>query len=494
MTGVPVGDLATAVDEWWGALRTAALVGTARRDVPELPALGVQARPGAGREQRVLDAAALGDAVRRAGRTPDRAPDPDPPAPVETLPVAPPHAVQVLELLLTQGPVSGAARASLTRHWLDAAAGAARIAPPRLLPTLLDLGAARDTGFRRALRPVLGARGAWLAARNPDWAWAVDGGDQPDATPPPTDRTEAVAAARRTDPAAGRTLLLASWDTDGAKERAAGLAGLVVGLGDEDESFLETCLDDRAKGVRELAAELLDRLPGSARAARMAARLRPLLQVKGTLRRSVEVALPDDPDPAGARDGLVEPGRGVSRRARWLEQTITGAPLSVWSDLVGGGPDRVVGMLRGENAETARAALRAATAARRDRSWARALLATEWDNRLVALLPDPEREALLVDRVGRRPLSAVAHELVQAPAPWGPELSGAVVAAIGRQQDSGHAVRVLRDTLVAALHPAATAAVERVMSTAGDDRYLHTTLRDVLQFQSLHRSISEAFR
>jgi hypothetical protein len=32
------------------------------------------------------------------------------------------------------------------------------------------------------------------------------------------------------------------------------------------------------------------------------------------------------------------------------------------------------------------------------------------------------------------------------------------------------------------------------MHAAGGDTFLRTTLRDVLQFQSLHRSISEAFR
>jgi hypothetical protein len=36
--------------------------------------------------------------------------------------------------------------------------------------------------------------------------------------------------------------------------------------------------------------------------------------------------------------------------------------------------------------------------------------------------------------------------------------------------------------------------VERLMHNAGDDSLLRTTMRDVLQYQSLHRSISEAFR
>jgi hypothetical protein len=55
-------------------------------------------------------------------------------------------------------------------------------------------------------------------------------------------------------------------------------------------------------------------------------------------------------------------------------------------------------------------------------------------------------------------------------------------------------VRALRDVLPTALHPSTLPAVEKAMHAAGDDTFLRTTLRDVLQFQSLHRSISEAFR
>jgi hypothetical protein len=74
-----------------------------------------------------------------------------------------------------------------------------------------------------------------------------------------------------------------------------------------------------------------------------------------------------------------------------------------------------------------------------------------------------------------------------------------VLAALGPQKSggdklAGHAVRVLRDTLPVALHPDTLPKVEQLMRSAGDDAYLRTTLRDVLQYQSLHRSISEAFR
>ncbi len=308
------------LDEWWAHLRAAALVGTARREVPPLPALGIAARDGATREEALLDAAALGDAVRRAGRLPERAPEPDDPAPEETLAVAPSPAVQILELLAAQGPVGGASRGVLTVHWFDTAAAAGRVVPPHLLPQVLDL--ATTSAVRRAARAVLGERGRWLAARNPEWSWVAEDGPAEQAA----DRVSAVAELRRTDPDAGRALVEQTWDTDGAQHRAAALAALVIGLDGADEPFLERCLDDRARSVREAACRLLDRLPGSGRAARMADRLRPLLTVHGTLRKHLEVGLPDDPDAAGIRDGLVDPGPGFSKRNRWLQQIVSGAP------------------------------------------------------------------------------------------------------------------------------------------------------------------------
>ena len=476
------------LDEWWAHLRAAALVGTARREVPPLPALGIAARDGATREEALLDAAALGDAVRRAGRLPESAPEPDDPAPEETLAVAPSPAVQILELLAAQGPVGGASRGVLTVHWFDTAAAAGRVVPPHLLPQVLDL--ATTSAVRRAARAVLGERGRWLAARNPEWSWVAEDGPAEQAA----DRVSAVAELRRTDPDAGRAFVEQTWDTDGAQHRAAALAALVIGLDGADEPFLERCLDDRARSVREAACRLLDRLPGSGRAARMADRLRPLLTVHGTLRKHLEVGLPDDPDAAGIRDGLVDPGPGFSKRNRWLQQIVSGAPLDVWTEVTRAEPAKVVAMLRPDDALVVTGALTAATAGRADIAWARALMTTSPDTRLLALLPPEEREQHLLARVSAATLGSLSAELAQAPRPWGPELSRAVLKTLGSDKTSGHAVRALRDLLPTALHPSTLPAIEKAMHAAGDDTYLRTTLRDVLQFQSLHRSISEAFR
>ncbi len=466
-----------SLDQWWDALRAAALVGTARREVPALPpALApFGAADDATREQALLESAALGDAVRRAGAAVVHAPGADLAAPAESRAVAPSQAAQILELLLNQVPVGAAARDLLLVHWLHEAARHHRLVPPSLLPALLELGGTRPAGVRTAIAGAVGERGAWLAERNPDWSWV--GIRRAEA-----DGSEDV-----------RARIAETWEMASAQDRAVLVAGLVGGLGPDDEPFLERCLDDRAKAVREEAQRLLDRLPWSARAARMAGRLRELLTYSGGLRKRLDVRLPDDPDPSATRDGLVVTKAPGSQRVRWRDQVVRGAPLGVWTDVVDGGPAKVASLLHGTD-ESLVLALCDAAAGRGEVEWARALLDLRHDTRLVALLPDDERDDRLVARLGRESLVKTAHELHQAPRPWGPRLSNAVLAAMGREKDAGHAARLLRDTLPVALHPDSMPAVERLMrSVGGEDTHLRTIFRDILQYQSLHRSISEAF-
>jgi len=67
---------------------------------------------------------------------------------------------------------------------------------------------------------------------------------------------------RRQDPAAGRALVEAVWASEGADIRARLLSALREGLGPDDAAFLQGLAKDRAPRVRELALQLLTRLPG----------------------------------------------------------------------------------------------------------------------------------------------------------------------------------------------------------------------------------------
>ena len=339
---------------------------------------------------------------------------------------------------------------------------------------------------------VLGERGRWLAARNPDWSWVADEGRAEQAA----DRVSAVAALRHADPDAGRALVEQTWSTDGAQHRAAAVAALVVGLGPADEPFLERCLDDRAKSVREEACRLLDRLPGSARAARMADRLRPLLTYSRHAAQAPGASrCPTTPTGRRSATGWSTPAQASRSAPAGSSRSSRGAPLEVWTEVTRAEPAKVVAMLRPDDALVVHRRADAAAPGAQDVTWARALLRTRVrDTRLLALLPADERERHLLARVSAAQLGALSAELAQAPRPWGPDLSRAVLAAVGSDKTTGHAVRALRDVLPTALHPSTLPAVEKAMHAAGDDTFLRTTLRDVLQFQSLHRSISEAFR
>jgi hypothetical protein len=507
------------VDTWWRDVGNVALVGTARRPVPALPDLGpagVRApAPGAPREEALLDAAALGGAALRAGRRLEPADPPDA-APDEERPVAPRRAVQLLELVLTQPPAGAQQRTALLAHWLTAAHGAGCRVPHAVLPELLTV-ATGTRDLRLPLSGVLGQRGRWLAGLRDDWSWAsaepapgttagsgTDGGSSGQtgegATDwsrlPSTDRIAALATLRTHDPTAARELLTSTWATDSARDRRAHLETLRVGLGPDDEPLLEAALDDRAATVRDAAVELLDVLPGSARAARMAERLRPLVHRTGLLGRGVEVALPDEPDAAGIRDGLGKPPPRRSARGWWLEQVCAGAPLDVWAELTGAGPGVTVKRLTDAQAADALAGIRRAVRARRDPHWAAALLDLGWDPTLVGALPRERRERVVLERVDAtsgHPHHAAAV-IAAVDAPWSADFSVALVSRLRASKLSSSIVAATMPYLLARLHPAAMDALERWIESTGADQSLTTNLRNLLQLHSVKRSITEAFR
>lgn len=454
------------VTDWWHQVASSALLGTTRKPPPALdPALGVRPRECAGPEMTLLDAAAVGGAVRRAAR---RATAPTTgPAPVDDRPLAPAAAVQLLDLLLTQAPVPAPLIPLALDSWLREADRRGVRAPHRHLPALLTMAAHRAL-LRPATRAVGGPRMLWLAAQNPDWRW-LPASSTPKVRGPKEERIEPDA-----------------WRKLPVTERRDGLAALAHPLSDAALTLLEIALDDRAETVRRDARALLDSAPGSDRAARMAARLRPLLSTAGVVRKSLEIDLPTEPDPAGVRDGLGKAPRG-SQRAYWLEELAAGAPLEVWTEATGRPPDATVAMIR---EPAAIAGILRAVRARRDPLWARAMVNDHPD--LFELLPVEDRSSVALDLVrGGRTADAVLTVIHNLPAPWDAPVSVAVIERLRRYkqppQDDPH----LLTALAARLHPDALSHVrqwERSDHQWGD---LPTALARHL---SLIPAITEAFR
>lgn len=481
---------------WLAELRTAALVGTARHPAPPPPAeLHVRPPEGLSSEESLLDQAALADAATRASRASTTLDPADlvEPAPPDEVPQASGEAARLLDLLLTQPPVGLELRSLLVADWLQLAGASGRRVPHRLLPSLLSLADTKP-GVAKQLHPALGTRGRWLQALKA-------GGTE---HPPPTtadwaelksaDATTELELLRRSDPAAAREQLTAHWDTLGARERAAHLAAFATNLGADDEELLERALDDKAKSVRDVAAALLDRLPASARAGRMADRLRPLLRVKGVLRKQFEIDLPPQPDAAALRDGIPpDPRTGEPDRLGRLDAVVRGAPLDVWTTTAGRSPAATVALLKGEKRvlET----ILTTAEHRADLEWVRALLEVRTDLRLLKILPPGEREETLTRhiRAGTANPFALAPPLRDMPRPWGPALADAVLEQISAK-DGGQLAAILADILPAALPPDAAGQARRLLERSDDDAARRRVLRDAVQYQSFRQSLTEAFQ
>lgn len=457
------------------------MVGTGRRSVPAGLFTGVVDPSDVdidGPEATVLAAAAVLGSYRRAGWVP-------PAWRGGTVPAAAddprsecsPRATQVLELLLDRNIRIDGGNELLTRQWLTACAAANRRPPTRLLAQLLAL-ASGNPAFRDEVAAVAGPRGTWLAARNPRWSWAapvdVDtAAEQFAVTGSWTRRVALLTAVRRHDPAAGLRMVDQTWRAEPATGRATLLEALEVGLSDADEPFLETALDDRAATVRAAAATLLDRLPNSRRAQRMAARVHALTRPDGT------VELPEKPDAAAKRDGVAnrrEPGYGP--RASWLIQLVGAAPLPDEPDLAGAPPELVTGWTK--------AALR-----QRNRTWLRALAEANPTPELLAALDPATATGIvgeLIDVDAR-----FAALLAACPGPWSADFSILVTQLLQTANSEG-VLTLAFASLAEHLDPAALPGVEDWLTrTPADKRARRRTLRGLANALTIRQTIQQEF-
>jgi hypothetical protein len=257
-------------------------------------------------------------------------------APHERLRACPPAAEAVLARLLR-----GEHPASLQLEWLRLLQRHGGHVPPRFLPRLLDT-ATRQPALRAQLRPVLGERGRWLARLHAQWTWAATGietgtDDTNNATwdtGTPEQRIALLQAWRARDPQSARAALATAWPSEAPEQRAALLPALAVGLGLEDEAFLEAALDDRRKEVRVAAQRLLASLSGAQLGQRMLARLQPLLRLNKPWlgKASIELTVPPEYHADMRRDGIgIAAHPGIGEKAGWIVDMLAATDPRVWS-------------------------------------------------------------------------------------------------------------------------------------------------------------------
>ena len=344
--------------ELWQHVTSTLMVGTERRpwsigDGAATPLGRMLAHPREDAADRAaLDALGAVALHRRAGWTPPAGVwnrlTPDPVTP------APPCSDAAVALLAE---ACAERDHQAVREWLRLAAAAGVRPPDMMLIDLLNLGA-NDADMRLDVAEHLGSRGAWLAALQPEWEYAIPLGDEIDITSrwqtaAPKARLTILKRLRHRDPERGRTLMASTWSSESAADREAFLRVLATKLSMDDEPFLEAALGDRSKGVRAAAVELLATLPDSRLCDRMYRRALAALTATADQRGfaalsadtnlrvpapqiTLAISLPGEPDTAALRDGVPSvsspTGATPKGRAARQQQGTADADLTAASD------------------------------------------------------------------------------------------------------------------------------------------------------------------
>lgn len=412
----------------WTALQQSALVGAERLAVPAIlttpdvsTPISVQAvqwalqQPAASVAAQVLRASAAAAVLERAGWVPGNQIQlatalntPAMPAPESRRAPDDAQLENLVEAIITEGPQDQLAP---TFAVLDSAG--LRL-PHGLLVSALNHGR-QSTELREWLMPVLGERGRWLAAQNPQWAYAA--GVQETADPEQiwqegsiAQRVSLLEAERETDPAQARARLEGSLKELNAKERAPMVAALHAGLSMDDEPLLEKLLADRSKEVRENAAQLLTRLPASAHSQRITAWLQAMLSRDDKGEWQIEP--PTEGNKDWERDGIALqlPAYVKGERSWWLQQMVALAPIDFWRQALDKSPEQLWDWSRRSDWKSAlRQGWLKALDTQHDLRWLPLLQSMESDSRAQALLPPlldqlttEQREALWLDRLQRK--------------------------------------------------------------------------------------------
>ncbi|MBI3831759.1 MAG: hypothetical protein HY291_19715 [Planctomycetes bacterium] len=400
----------------WEELLRIALLGTERQNAG-LPApagrLGetLAVLKASDREGAVLSASAAVALYLRAGRLPQRASveerSADATLGAKDLPRIGPRSAGHLALMLA------GTHLEVLPEWLAACTAAGKRVPEERLPALLDLGGEQDA-LRKAIRKVLGLRGQWLAQQNEAWHWAITEAAVDEKgfllawqTAGTAQRLGFVFGLREKNPALARAAVQSTWKEDSAEERASALELFETGLSMNDEPFLEECLDDRRKEIRQAALGLLLRLPDSRLRARAVQRVRPLLAVKGLLKKVLEVAPPSACGQEMQRDGIETKGAAgvkMGEKAFLLLQVLGQVPPSFWSKTLQQPPATLLKWAAATDWEAAlRLGWTAAASAFRDSEWIEALMDASplKEEKLTAHTPETLAAALTPESFAR---------------------------------------------------------------------------------------------
>ncbi len=393
--------------------------------------------------------------------------------------------------------------ADLLPEWLNVANNLKIRIPFKYLPELLTLGKKKQE-LRNLILPILGKRGLWLAAQNPEWNYVVDENNEK------TWETGSLEAKqlllhklRLEDPKQALELLEKSWKKANAQEKATLLPVLETGLSINDQRFLEFVLGDRRKQVRDIAAQLLLELPGSDLVKRMIERVHPLISLNVT---AIEIKLPKNSTPEMTRDGIDQSryNSGLGEKASLFLQMLSCVPPSFWCNTWGKKPRELIKLTHHNQWKKVLLEGWAVAAIRdKDDSWAIALLevseqfqfgsvgAPVEKDALLKVLPPEKAQSFVLDLLLEHKSKTFNHKhpayelLKNSNYAWNQEISDRVLSMLldsikSNQNKSDWNLRSTLQSFALYMEPSAIKRATGLLSGLKEDPFWHNSIDEFL--------------
>lgn len=209
-------------------------------------------------EEKFLQLAAITFNYRQAGVSPtDGNMAFIKPAPVEEKKYCNTLAIQILNDILFEELIP------LLKIWLESCSKKNLIVTPECIPSLFDK-AVQLKPLAELIAVCCGKRGEWLSGFNSEWQFSTDLTDEEIwKTGSTLQRNSLFEKLRRNDTDTARNWLLQIWPEEDANTRVGFLELFQLNLSGSDIPFLESLSNDKSKKVKELALDLLKKIPAS---------------------------------------------------------------------------------------------------------------------------------------------------------------------------------------------------------------------------------------
>ncbi len=221
-----------------------------------------------------------------------------------------------------------------------------KVLAPTILPLILNY-CSNKKQFKKLLSSCLGQRGLWLASLRKDWNLFLplditdqsifEYGEE-------EERLAIIEAVRLQEPTQAFAWIQAVWTSESFGFKGKLLKILELNLSSKETIFLEKCLTDKRKNVRDIAAQLLSQIEDSPLVVRMQTLLEKLV-IYSPQTQQFTISLPKSCTKAMQKDG-VAPRKKIFKnqgvKASQLAQIIAKIPPTYWEDLTKKNPQELL--------------------------------------------------------------------------------------------------------------------------------------------------------